>query len=44
VRRFKRAGAPPIEPPEIVVNKGQFPDAETDYALFCEVTTSALGL
>jgi hypothetical protein len=29
---------------EIVVNKGQFPDAETNFTLFCEVTTSALGL
>jgi len=35
---------PPIQPFEIVVNKGQNPDAETDYNLFCEVTTSALGL
>ena len=35
---------PPIEPFEIVVNKGQNPDAETDYDLFCKVTTSALGL
>ena len=30
--------------PVIVVNKGQNPDAETDYNLFCEITTSALGL
>jgi hypothetical protein len=29
---------------EIVVSKGQFPDAETNFTLFCEVTTSALGL
>ena len=35
---------PPLFTPEIVVNKGQNPDAETDYALFCEITTSALGL
>jgi hypothetical protein len=35
---------PPLSTPEIVVNNGQFPDAETDYNLFCEVTTSALGL
>jgi hypothetical protein len=35
---------PPLFTPVIVVNKGQNSDAETDYNLFCEVTTSALGL
>jgi hypothetical protein len=35
---------PPLSTPEIIVSNGPFPDAETDFALFCEVTTSALGL
>jgi len=29
---------------EIFVNKGPHPDAESDFALFCEVMTDALGL
>jgi hypothetical protein len=29
---------------EIVVNRGPHPNAESDLALFCEVTTAALGL
>ena len=29
---------------EIVVNKGPHPNAESDLALFCDVTTDALGL
>ena len=29
---------------EIFVNRGPHPDAESDFALFCEVMTSALGL
>ena len=29
---------------EIVVDRGPHPDAESDFALFCEVVTSALGL
>jgi hypothetical protein len=29
---------------EIVIDRGPHPDAEQDFALFCDVTTSALGL
>ena len=29
---------------EMVVNRGPHPEAESDFALFCEVMTSALGL
>lgn len=29
---------------EIVVNKGPHPEAESDFELFCEVTTEALGI
>lgn len=29
---------------EIVLNRGPHPDAESDFALFCEVMTSALGV
>ena len=28
---------------EIVVNKGPHPEADSDFELFCEVTTEALG-
>ena len=29
---------------EIVVDKGPHPDAESDFVLFCDVMTNALGL
>jgi hypothetical protein len=29
---------------EITISHGPHPDAETDFALFCEITTAALGL
>ena len=29
---------------EIAVDRGPHPDAESDFALFCEVVPSALGL